>query len=82
LARWECAADADATTGATFVGHWPDLGRCRSHWLASLHSRLISQRQSVVHLAKEMVHYLRAQPIFGGDLSPLASTMMVNNDGL
>jgi len=77
LARWACERNANAATGATFVGDWPDLGRCRSHWLASLHGRLVSQRQSVVHLAKEMVHYLRAQPIYGGDLSPLASTMMV-----
>ncbi len=70
LARWECQSEGDWSTA------WPDLSQCRSHWLSKLHQELRRQ-ESVVHLAKDTLHHLQAQPLYGGDLSLLTRAIRV-----
>jgi hypothetical protein len=62
LARWTCAKQ-----GGQYLGSHPDLSGCVSIWLKRLSEKLHAH-ESIVHLAKDLVHYLSTHHLFGGDI--------------
>ena len=68
LARWSCGGvESDRSGPAQWGTPSPDLGQCQSNWMRKIHEDL-KKTESVVNIANDLVQYIEANPLYGGDV--------------
>lgn len=87
LARWKCQLAATNASGKSPVSAvWepvgmPDLSGCQSIWMSSILTDL-RKSDAVVTIAVDLIQYVSANPLYGGDISGGVSAMTIIGEKL